>query len=254
MKKGVFFAVAALTAAMAPFRRLLEPGRTRSIRRRTVWRTARQERMTTQVKGARRQSAVGTPQSDFTNGYATVTVKRTQSCLGHRLPRAPVHSVGRCEASSAATGGSTGYFNSRWKRTGVGSHRLSRQRQIPGLHCKYGPTARRNWSLPLARLPPGPENSSGTALVNHQEDIDHSEWRCRSRSGSGFACGVIAAARRRRPPRRPRRRPPYRDDRHHERQCHQRRRARAPAPAPSRYDQRPEATHIPIDILADHGS
>ncbi|WP_082967061.1 superoxide dismutase family protein [Mycobacterium sp. 852002-51163_SCH5372311] len=193
MKKGVCFAVAALTAAMAPLGACSNQGGNQSTTSPSSGAPPGTERMTTQLKGAD-GSQVGTATIDFTNGYATVTVEAGPNhVLSPGFHGLRIHSVGRCEASSAATGGSTGDFNSAGSVYQASGHTgypasgdLTALQVRPDGSAKLVTTTS---SFTAADL----RNSSGTALVI-QQDVDYLSNGAASDSGKRLACGVIAAA------------------------------------------------------------
>ncbi|OBA80986.1 superoxide dismutase [Mycobacterium sp. 1164966.3] len=194
MKKGVFFAVAALTATIAPLGACSNQGGNQSTTSPSSGAPPGTERMTTQLKGAD-GSQVGTATIDFTNGYATVTVEAGPNhVLSPGFHGLRVHSVGRCEASSAApAGGATGDFYSAGSVYQASGHTgypasgdLTALQVRPDGSAKLVTTTN---SFTAADL----RNSSGTALVIHQ-DVDYLSNGAAGESGKRLACGVIAAA------------------------------------------------------------
>jgi Cu-Zn family superoxide dismutase len=151
------------------------------------------ERMTTQLKGAD-GSQVATATIDFTNGYATVTVEAgSNQVLSPGFHGLRIHSVGKCEANSAApTGGSTGDFNSAGSVYQAPSHTgYPASGDLTALQVRSDGSAKlvtTTNSITAADL----RNSSGTALVIHQ-DADYLGGSPTGDSGKRVACGVVAA-------------------------------------------------------------
>ena len=151
------------------------------------------ERMTTQLKGAD-GTQVATATIDFTNGYATVTVEAgSNQVLSPGFHGLRIHSVGKCEANSAApTGGSTGDFNSAGSVYQAPSHTgYPASGDLTALQVRSDGSAKlvtTTNSITAADL----RNSSGTALVIHQ-DADYLGGSPTGDSGKRVACGVVAA-------------------------------------------------------------
>ncbi|MGH3562908.1 MAG: superoxide dismutase family protein [Mycobacterium sp.] len=190
MKRDVAFATAMLAAAIAP----LGGCANQNSGQPKTSPPPGTESMTTQLKSVD-GSLVANATFDFTNGYAMVTVEAGPNQVltpGFRGLR--IHSVGECEANSAApTGGSTGNFDSAGDvyrapgQTGYpASGDLTALQVRPDGSAKLVTTTS---SFTAAEL----RNSSGTALVIH-EDADYLVNNLAGDSGTRVACGVIAAA------------------------------------------------------------
>jgi superoxide dismutase, Cu-Zn family len=187
MNKGISFAVAALTAAMAPLGACSNQGGNQSTTSPSSGAPPGTERITTQLKGSD-GSQVATATIDFTNGYATVTVEAGPNhVLSPGFHGLRIHSVGRCEA------GSTGDFNSAGSVYQASGHTgypasgdLTALQVRPDGSAKLVTTTN---SFSAADL----RNSSGTALLIHQ-DVDYLSNGAAGDSGKRLACGVIATA------------------------------------------------------------
>jgi superoxide dismutase, Cu-Zn family len=187
MNKGVFFAVAALTAAMAPLGACSNQGGNQSNPSSSSGAPSGTERMTTQLKGAD-GSQLGTATIDFTNGYATVTVEAGPNhVLSPGFHGLRIHSAGRCEASSTGDFISAGSVYQASGHTGYpASGDLTALQVRPDGSAKLVTTTNAFTAADL-------RNSSGTSLVIHQ-DVDYLSNGAASDSGKRLACGVIAAA------------------------------------------------------------
>jgi Cu-Zn family superoxide dismutase len=168
--------------------------------------------MTTQLKGAD-GSQIATATIDFTNGYATVTVEAgPNQVLSPGFHGLQIHSVGKCDANSAApTGGSTGDFNSAggvYQAPGHTGYPASGD--LTALQVRSDGSAKlvtTSNSFTAADL----RNSTGTALIIHQDPDNFGniptarytqkngtpgpdeETLATGDSGKRVACGVIAA-------------------------------------------------------------
>lgn len=180
--KGVFFAVAALTAAVAPLSACANQGGNQSQTSSSSGAPAGTERMTTQVKGPD-GSQVATASFDFANGYATVTVEAgPNQVLSPGFHGLQIHSVGSCEGDFGSAGpvyqapGHTGYPASG---------------DLTALQVRNDGSAKlvtTSSAFTAADL----RNSSGTALIIHQ-DVDNLGNAPAGESSKRVACGVIAA-------------------------------------------------------------
>ena len=191
LKRDVGLAAAMLAATIAPLGACANQN---SSQPNTSGVPAGAERLSTQLK-----SADGTPVAnatfDFANGYATVTVEAgPNQVLTPGFHGLQIHSVGKCEANSAApAGGSSGDFNSAGGvyqapgHTGYpASGDLTSLQVRPDGSAKLVTTTS---SFTAADL----RNSSGTALVLHQ-DPGNLGASAMDEAGKRVACGVIAAA------------------------------------------------------------
>jgi Cu-Zn family superoxide dismutase len=212
MSKGLTFAIAALTATIAPLsactnQQSSQPGSSPGAA------PPGTERMTTELKSASGAS-VGNATFDFANGYATVTVETTPNqVLTPGFHGLHIHSVGKCEASSTApTGGAAGDFNSaggHYQAPGHSGYPASGD--LTSLEVRPDGSARlvtTTNSFTAADL----RSSSGTALIIHQDSDNFGniptdrytqkngtpgpdqETLATGDSGKRLACGVIAAA------------------------------------------------------------
>ncbi|HEY3995435.1 MAG TPA: superoxide dismutase family protein [Mycobacterium sp.] len=193
MKTGLPFAVAVLTATIAPLAACANPqggqGTTSSSGA-----PSGTERMNTQLKGAD-GSQVATATIDFANGYATVTVEAgPNQLLSPGFHGLMIHSAGRCEANSAApSGGSTGDFASAgsvFQAQGHTGHPASGD--LTALQVRSDGSAKlvtTTNAFTAADL----RNSAGTALILHQ-DADYLGSNATGDGGKRIACGVIASA------------------------------------------------------------
>jgi Cu-Zn family superoxide dismutase len=149
--------------------------------------------MTTQLKSAD-GTQVANATIDFANGYATVTVEAgPNQVLAPGFHGLQIHSVGKCEANSAApTGGASGDFNSAGgvyqapDHTGYpASGDLTALQVRPDGAAKLVTTTS---SFTAADL----RNGSGSALIVHL-NADNVSSTPTGESGKRLACGVIAA-------------------------------------------------------------
>lgn len=194
MKHGAALAVVVLTAAIAPLGACTKQNVSQPNTSPLTSTPAGAEKLTTQVKSAD-GTQVANATFDFASGYATVTVEAGPNHLltpgFHGLQ---IHSVGKCEANSAAPmGGSTGDFNSAGdvyqapNHTGYpASGDLTALQVRPDGAAKLVNTTS---SFTAADL----KNSSGTALIIHQ-NANYLGDSAAADSGKRLACGVISAA------------------------------------------------------------
>jgi Cu-Zn family superoxide dismutase len=194
MNKGVPFAVAALTATIASLAACANQNGSQATTSPSSGAPSGTEKMTTQLKSAD-GTQVANATFDFANGYATVTVEAgPNQALTPGFHGLQIHSVGKCDANSAApTGGSSGDFNSAGGvyqtpgHTGYpASGDLTALQVRPDGSAKLVTTSS---SFTAADL----RNSSGTALVIHQDPTNLGTSPT-GESGKRVACGVIAAA------------------------------------------------------------
>jgi Cu-Zn family superoxide dismutase len=194
MNKVVPFAAAVLAASIAPLAACANQNGNQATTSPSSGAPPGAERMTTQLKGPD-GSQVANAIFDFTNGYATVTVEAgPNQVLTPGFHGLQIHSVGRCEASSAApTGGASGDFASAggvYQAPGHTGYPASGD--LPSLQVRPDGSAKlvtTTSSFTAADL----RNSSGTALVIHQDPTELGTSPTTD-SGRRLACGVIAAA------------------------------------------------------------
>lgn len=193
MNKGVSLAAAVLAASIAPLAACAnqQGGQATSS---SSSAPPGGERMTTQLKSAD-GNQVGTATIDFANGYATVTVDAgPNQVLSPGFHGLQIHSVGKCEANSAApAGGSTGDFNSAGSVYQAPDHTgFPASGDLTALQVRTDGSAKLVTTTNLftaADL----RNSSGTALIVHQT-ADNLSNSSTGESGKRVACGVLAAA------------------------------------------------------------
>lgn len=194
MKKGVTIAVAVLAATTAPLGACANQRSTQPNTSPATSSPAGAEKMTTQLKSAD-GNPVANATFDFADGYATVTVEAgPNKVLTPGFHGLQIHSVGKCEANSAAPeGGSTGDFESAGSvyqapgHTGFpASGELTALQVRPDGSAKLVTTTSAFTAADL-------RNSSGTALVIHQ-DPDNLGNNPGGESAKRVACGVIASA------------------------------------------------------------
>ncbi|BBZ73687.1 superoxide dismutase family protein [Mycobacterium paraseoulense] len=193
MNKGVSLATAVLAASIAPLAACAnqQGGQATSSSSSAPPGT---ERMTTQLKSAD-GSQVGTATIDFANGYATVSVDTgPNQVLSPGFHGLQIHSVGKCEANSAApAGGATGDFDSAGSVYQAPDHTgFPASGDLTALQVRTDGSAKLVTTtnlLTAADL----RNSSGTALIVHQT-ADNLSNGSTGESGKRVACGVLAAA------------------------------------------------------------
>lgn len=194
MNKGVTIVVAVLAAAAAPLGACANQRSNQANTSSATSSPGGAEKMTTQLKGAD-GNPVANATFDFADGYVTVTVEAgPNQVLAPGFHGLQVHSVGKCEANSAApAGGATGDFESAGSvyqapgHTGYpASGELTALQVRPDGSAKLVTTTS---SFSAADL----RNSSGTALVIHQ-DPDNLGNNATGESAKRVACGVIASA------------------------------------------------------------
>lgn len=190
MKKGVSFAVAVLTAAIAPLGACGNQGGNQSTTSPASGAPPGTERITTQLK-LTDGSQVATATIDFANGYATVTVEAgPNKVLSAGFHGLRIHSVGKCEGQS---GGSTGDFDSAGAVYQAPGHTGSpASGDLTALQVRPDGSAKlvtTTSSFSAADL----RNSLGTSLIIHQT-ADYLGTGATGDSGNRLACGVIAPA------------------------------------------------------------
>jgi Cu-Zn family superoxide dismutase len=184
MNKGVFFAVAALTATIAP---LAACGNQQGNQAGTSGSSSAPpgtERMTTQLKSAD-GTQVGTATIDFANGYATVTVEAgPNQVLSPGFHGLMIHSVGKCEPADFESAGSVYQApdHSGFPASG----------DLTALQVRSDGSAKLVTTTNL--ITAGDlRNSSGSSLIVHQS-ADNLASAPTGESNKRVACGVIAAA------------------------------------------------------------
>ncbi|MDT5257437.1 MAG: superoxide dismutase, Cu-Zn family, partial [Mycobacterium sp.] len=151
------------------------------------------ERMTTQLKSAD-GTQVANATIDFANGYATVTVEAgPNQVLAPGFRGLQIHSVGKCEANSAApTGGASGDFNSAGGVYQAPDHTgYPASGDLTALQVRADGSAKlvtTTNSFTAADL----RNGSGSVLIVHL-NADNVSSTPTGESGKRLACGVIAA-------------------------------------------------------------
>lgn len=195
MNKAACFAVAALTATIAPLAACSNQQQGSQSTTSSTSPTSGAERLTTQLKSAD-GSPVANATFEFANGYATVTVEAgPNQVLSPGFHGLQIHAVGKCEANSAApNGGSSGDFASAgsvYQATGHTGYPASGD--LTALQVRSDGAAKlvtTSNGFTSADL----RNSSGTALVIHQTADNLSATAPAGESGKRLACGVIAAS------------------------------------------------------------
>ena len=194
MNKGVSFAAVALAATIAPLAACANQQGGQATTSPSSSAPPGTERMTTQLKSAD-GNQVGTATIDFANGYATVTVEAgPNQVLSPGFHGLQIHSVGKCEANSAApAGGSTGDFNSAGSVYQAPDHTgFPASGDLTALQVRNDGSAKLVTTTNLFTAS-DLRNSSGTALVIHQT-ADNLSGSATGESGKRVACGVIAAS------------------------------------------------------------
>jgi superoxide dismutase, Cu-Zn family len=194
VKTGVSLAFAALTATIASVAACANQQGGQGTSSTSSSAPPGAERMTTQLKTAD-GNQVATATIDFANGYATVTVEaNANQVLSPGFHGVQIHSVGKCEANSAApNGGPTGDFNSAGDVYQAPDHTgYPASGELTALQVRSDGSAKLVTTtnlLTAANL----RNSSGTALIIHQT-ADNLGNGPTSESSKRVACGVITAA------------------------------------------------------------
>jgi superoxide dismutase, Cu-Zn family len=211
LKREVCFAVAVLTATIAPLGACTNQRSSQPATSPPTGAPPGTETMTTQLKSAD-GTLIANATFDFANGYATVTVETVPNqILTPGFHGLHIHSVGKCEANSVApTGGAAGDFNSaggHYQAPGHTGHPASGD--LTSLEVRPDGTAKlvtTTNSFTAADL----RNASGTALIIHQDPDNFGniptrytqkngasgpdeETLATGDSGKRVACGVIAA-------------------------------------------------------------
>lgn len=193
MNKGVSFAVAALTATIAPLAACANQQGSQPTTSSSSSAPPGAERMTTQLKSADGKQ-VATATIDFANGYATVTVEAgPNQVLSPGFHGLMIHSVGKCEANSSAPGGGTGDFESAGGVYQAPNHNgFPASGDLTALQVRTDGSAKLVTTTNLFNAA-DLRNSSGTALILHQ-DANNLSSGATGDSGKRLACGVLAAA------------------------------------------------------------
>jgi Cu-Zn family superoxide dismutase len=195
MNKAACFAVAALTATVAPLAACSNQQGSQPNTSPQTSSTSGAERLTTQLKTAD-GSPVANATFEFANGYATVTVEAgPNQVLSPGFHGLQIHAVGKCEANSAApNGGSTGDFDSAGSVYQANDHTsYPASGDLTALQVRSDGSAKlvtTSNAFTSADL----RNSSGTALIIHQTADNLGTTAPTSESGKRLACGVIAAS------------------------------------------------------------
>lgn len=184
MNKGVSFAAAALTAAIAP---LAACGNQQGNQANTSPATSTPpgtERLTTQLKSAD-GSQIGTATIDFANGYATVTVETSPNqVLSPGFHALMVHSVGKCETPDFSSAGSVYQASDHAGFPASGD--------LTALQVRNDGSAKLVTTtnlLTAADL----RSSAGSALIVHQS-ADNLNSASTDEGNKRVACGVIASS------------------------------------------------------------
>jgi superoxide dismutase, Cu-Zn family len=183
MKKGVSFAVAALTATIAPLAACTNQQGNQAGTSGSSSAPPGAERMTTQLKSAD-GTQVGTATIDFANGYATVTVEAgPNQILTPGFHGLMIHAVGKCEPSDFASAGSVYQApdHSGFPASG----------DLTALQVRSDGSAKLVTTTNLVTAA-DLRNSSGSSLVVHQTAEDLTTGS--TSESKRIACGVIAAA------------------------------------------------------------
>ncbi|MEM6104684.1 superoxide dismutase family protein [Mycobacterium sp. 050272] len=183
MIKRVSFAVAALTATIAPLAACAnQQGNQAATSSSSAPPGA--ERLTTQLKSAD-GTQVGTATIDFANGYATVTVEvGPNQVLTPGFHALMVHAAGKCDAPDFESAGSVYQASDHTGFPASGD--------LTALQVRSDGSAKLVTTtnlLTAADL----RNSSGTSLIVHQS-ADNLSSAPTGEANKRVACGVIAAA------------------------------------------------------------
>lgn len=194
MKKAAWFAVAALTATVAPLAACSHQQGSQPNTSPLTSSTPGAERLTTQLKTAD-GSPVANATFEFANGYATVTVEAgPNQVLSPGFHGLQIHAVGKCEANSAApSGNSSGDFDSAGSVYQAANHTsYPASGDLTALQVRSDGSAKlvtTSNAFTSADL----RSSSGTALIIHQTADNLGTTAPTGESGKRLACGVIAA-------------------------------------------------------------
>lgn len=191
MNKGASFAVAALTATIAPLAACASQQGSQPNTSPLTSSVPGAERLTTQLKTAD-GSPLANATFEFASGYATVTVEAGPNhVLSPGFHGLQIHSVGKCEPnSSAPTGGSTGDFESAGGVFQEADHTsYPASGDLTALQVRSDGSAKlvtTSNSFTATDL----RSSSGSALIIHQT-ADNLGNAPAPESGKRVACGVI---------------------------------------------------------------
>jgi superoxide dismutase, Cu-Zn family len=181
MNKRAYFAVAALTATIAPLAACANQQGNQATTSSSAPPGA--ERMTTQLKSAD-GSQVGTATIDFANGYATVTVEAgPNQVLSPGFHALMIHAVGKCEGPDFESAGSVYQAADHTGFPASGD--------LTALQVRSDGSAKLVTTtnlLTAANL----RSSSGSALIVHQA-ADNLSSPPIGEANKRVACGVIAA-------------------------------------------------------------
>jgi superoxide dismutase, Cu-Zn family len=184
MNKRVSFAVAALTATIAPLAACANPQGNQATTSGSSSPPPGTERMTTQLKTAD-GSQIGTATIDFANGYATVTVETSPNqALSPGFHSLMIHAVGKCDAPDFASAGSVYQATDHTGFPASGD--------LTALQVRSDGSAKLVTTtnlLTAADL----RNSAGSAVIVHQT-ADNLSSAPAGDSNKRVACGVIAAS------------------------------------------------------------
>ncbi|OBA63062.1 superoxide dismutase [Mycobacterium sp. 1100029.7] len=183
MNKGVSFAVAALTATIAPLAACANQQGNQAGTSGSSSAAPGSERMTTQLKSAD-GTQVGNATIDFANGYATVTVEAgPNQVLTPGFHGLMIHAVGKCEPSDFESAGSV--YQAPDHNGFPASGDLTALQVRSDGSAKLVTTTNLFTAADL-------RNSSGSSLVVHQSAADLTG--ASTSESKRIACGVITAA------------------------------------------------------------
>ena len=183
MNKAACFAVAALTATVAPLAACTNQ-RSQPNTSPLTSPTSGAEKLTTQLKSAD-GSPVANATFEFANGYATVTVEAgPNKVLSPGFHGLQIHSVGKCEGDFDSAGG---VYQAADHTSYPASGDLTALQVRSDGSAKLVTTSNAFTSADL-------RNSSGSALIIHQSADNLGTTAPTGESGKRLACGVIAAS------------------------------------------------------------
>jgi Cu-Zn family superoxide dismutase len=183
MNKRVSFAVATLTATIAPLAACANPQGNQATTSGSSSAPPSTERMTTQLKSTD-GSQIATATIDFANGYATVSVDAgPNQVLSPGFHALMIHAVGKCEAPDFESAGSVYQAPDHAGFPASGD--------LTALQVRSDGSAKLVTTtnlLTAANL----RSSSGSALIVHQT-ADNLSSAPTGESNKRVGCGVIAA-------------------------------------------------------------